>query len=119
MYITIDENKFITTASWGGLIDDGIEVEDFEFIESINAYKYENNQIVLDESRLQTLQVEAAKHEEIQELQSFLNTSQAVVTQAFEEEILGIKSNDNKIVEVVKRRHRAKLRISELQEEIT
>ena len=115
VYITVDKFNFVDSVSWGGIVEDGIAVADFEFTEDIRAYQYVDGQIVLDEERLELLKQAELAHTEIYELQSFLDASQTVVTQAFEEEMLGIASDETEIIEVIKRRQQAKTRITELQ----
>ena len=86
MYITIDDNKFITTVSWGGRLENGIEVKDFEFTEDIRAYRYIGNNIILDQDKLQQLQNEQSIQEEIQELQDFLSNTDYIALQWLEED---------------------------------
>ena len=119
MHIIFDKNGFITAASWGGILEKGVEVEDFEFTETIHAYRYNDGEIILDEERLELLKQEEQVYVEIEELQKFLNETQAIITQAFEEEILGIDSNKETITEIVQKRRQAKIRIQEIQEAIT
>jgi len=119
MYIIIDKSNFIKTASWGGILEGGFEVEDFEFVEIISAYRYVDGEIILDVERLKLLKQEEQAYAEIEELQKFIDETQTVVTRAFEEEILGVESDKVTITEVVQKRQRAKIRIQEIQEGMT
>lgn len=118
MYIITDDENFITTASWGGILEDGFKVDDFEFEEEILAYQYLNDEIVLNEDQLMKIKKLQKVEIEIIELQNFLDETQSVVTQAFEEEILGIETNQDDIKQIVKKRHKTKTRILELQKEV-
>ena len=115
----LDKNNFLTTVSWGGILEDGFEMEDFEFTETIRAYRYINKEIILDLERLELLKHEEQAYAEIEELRNFIDETQDVVTQIFEEEILGIDSDKKTIAEIVKKRQQAKMRIQELREVIT
>ena len=60
MYIILDENNFVKAVSWGGILPNGFEVEDFEFEheEFVNAYQFVDGGFVLDEELLARLQQE-------------------------------------------------------------
>jgi len=118
MYIILNKNNFIITASWGGILEEGFEVDDFDFEDDIRAYQYVDGKIVLNQERLEQLKQDIVAYEEINELQTFIDETQVVVTQAFEDGLLGVESDKEVITEIVKKRQQAKIRIQELQEEI-
>jgi len=113
MYIILDENNYITTASWGGILEEGFEIEDFDFTETIQAYKYVNGIISLDEERLQQLQKEQSISEEIQELQTYLDNTTKIVLQRFEEKELGLEhqNTDEEFGEILRERQEARTEI--------
>jgi len=113
MYIILDENNFITTASWGGRLKDGLEVDDFEFTEVINAYQYVEGVISLDEEKLQQLQDEQISQEKLQELQAHLANTAAIVLQRFEESELGLEhqNSDEEFEEILRERQETRMEI--------
>jgi len=113
MYIILDDNNYVKTASWGGILKDGFQVEDFEFTEEIEAYKYIDGEIVLDEERLQQLQEEQSALNEIQELQAHLANTASIVLQRFEENELGLEhqNSDEEFGEILRERQEARMEI--------
>lgn len=59
MKILIDENKYLTCVCIDAELENGIEVDtpnDIDtFIDAFRAYKYENGQLILDQGKLQML----------------------------------------------------------------
>lgn len=113
MYITLDKNNYIIIASWGGILEDGFEVEDFEFTEEINAYKYVDGVISLDEEKLQQLQEEQSAFEEIQGLQAHLADTASIILQRFEEAELGLEPqrSDEEFEAILQSRQEARTEI--------
>lgn len=116
MYITIDENNYITTASWGGILEEGFEIQDFEFTEDIRAYKCIDGEIVLDHTKLEQLSSEYPSQEEVKNLQKYLHSTDYIALQWLEEEKLNIphhKSNEE-YQEVIQKRQEAREKIREM-----
>lgn len=118
MYIIVDDENFITTVGRGGILPDGIEVEDFDFTEDIQAYQYVDDKIVLDKERLQQLQNEQSIRKELQEFQEVLSETDAVALQWWEENELGLEHEmpEQEFQEVMKKRQTARTRIRQLKE---
>lgn len=116
MYILINKNNYITTASWGGILPDGIEVNHFEFTEDIQAYQYVDGKITLNEERLQQLKNEQSANEELQALQEFLSETDAVALQWWEENELGLEHGmpEEEFQAIMEKRQFTKLRIRQL-----
>ena len=59
MKILIDENKYLTCFCIDAELENGIEVDDPDdletFIDTFRAYKYENGNLILDENKLQSV----------------------------------------------------------------
>jgi|AKYZ01.1.fsa_nt_gi hypothetical protein len=123
MYILINDNNYITVASYGGILEDGIEVEDFEFIEPINAYQYKNGKIVLDKNKKEQLDQQEKLYAEVAELKEFLKNTDSVLAQYEEEvelveaEIIGgYTVSDNERIKILKERHEVRMRLKEIEE---
>jgi len=117
MYIIIGENNFITIASQGGILAEGIEVEDFEFSEDIKAYQYVDGKIILNKDKLQHLQKEQTAQKEIEELQAFLRNTDHVALQWLEEDELGVHHHRSKADYklIMQKRQAARVRIRRLR----
>ena len=67
MKILIDENKYLTCVCIDAELENGIEVDtpnDIDtFIDAFRAYKYENGQLILDQDKLQMLNEECFNEE--------------------------------------------------------
>jgi len=113
MWVAVDKNNFITIASWGGILEDGFEVKDFDFDYDIQAYKYVDGVISLDVERLQQLQEEQLALKEIQELQAHLANTASIVLQRFEENELGLEhqNSDEEFGEILRERQEARVEI--------
>jgi len=113
MYLILDHHNFIKVASWGGILEGGLEVEDFEFTHDMQAYQYVNGEIVLDETRLQHIQNEQLAQEKLQELQAHLTNTAAIVLQRFEESELGLEhqTSDEAFGELLRERQETRMEI--------
>lgn len=67
MKILIDENKYLTCVCIDAELENGIEVDtpnDIDtFIDAFRAYKYENGQLILDQDKLQMLNEDRVNEE--------------------------------------------------------
>lgn len=129
MNTTIDSNKisiivnkenFITAVAHGGSLEGGIEVDEFEFTEDIQAYQYLEGMITLNPERLEQLKSEHLAQEELQELQEVLDETDAIALQRWEESELGLDHElpEPEFQEILKKRQRARLRLKQLNEVI-
>ena len=114
MYITLNEDNFIKAVSWGGVLDDGIEVEDFEFKQEISAYRYKDGEIILDKNKLTEIQEEQAIQQEIEELQEFLNATDYVILRQLEEEEFG-RDKRGDYEDIMNQRRAARAKIYQLR----
>jgi len=118
MYVILDENNYITTASWGGILENGIEVEDFDLTEDIRAYQYIDGKIMLDEGRLKQLKNKQMTQEEVGELKSFLDRTDFITLQWLEEKEISQSHHRSPEAyqEVMQQRQSARQKLRKLEE---
>lgn len=121
MSILVNVEGFIEAVGRGGSLQGGIEVDEFEFTEDIQAYRYIDGKIILEEDKVSQLQVEQRAYEELQELQETLSDTDSIALQHWEEEKLGLEPQhtEKEFQEIIKKRQEARLRLKQLNEVIT
>jgi len=117
MQIITDKNNFITLVSYGGIIPGGIELDEFEFVEDIQAYKYQNGKISLDKEKLAALKNEQRQAVEVQKLKKFLSETDNQVLQMLEEKELGLNTQRTRDehLQLIRQRVEVRTKIQKLE----